>query len=32
LRPIADATAHDRMRELVLQAYAEWEEKAAVAT
>jgi hypothetical protein len=32
LRPIADATAHDRVRELVLQAYAEWEEKTAVAT
>jgi hypothetical protein len=32
LRPIADATAHDRVRELVLQAYAEWEEKAAIAT
>jgi hypothetical protein len=32
LRPIADATAHDRVRELVLQAYAEWEEQAAVPT
>ena len=26
LRPIADATAQDRIRELVLQAYAEYEE------
>src|SRR5947199_9668073 len=32
LRPIADATAHDRIRELILQAYAEFEESAAVAT
>ncbi|MEQ1573618.1 MAG: hypothetical protein ABL993_05170 [Vicinamibacterales bacterium] len=31
LRPIGDATAHDRVRELILQAYAEYEEKAAVA-
>jgi hypothetical protein len=30
LRPLADATAHDRLRELILQAYAEFEEKAAV--
>jgi hypothetical protein len=26
LRPVADATAQDRVRELVLQAYAEYEE------
>ena len=33
LRPITgDATAQDRIRELVLQAYAEYEEKAAVTT
>lgn len=32
LRPIADATAQDRLRELILEAYAEFEEKAAVAT
>ena len=31
LRPTADATAHDRVRELILQAYAEYEEAAAVA-
>ena len=28
LRPIADATAQDRIRELVLQAYAEYEQEA----
>ena len=28
LRPIADATAQDRIREIVLEAYAEYEEKA----
>jgi len=28
LRPIADASAQDRIRELVLEAYAEYEEKA----
>ena len=28
LRPIADAGAQDRIRELVLEAYAEYEEKA----
>ena len=28
LRPIADATAQERVRELVLQAYAEYEEAA----
>jgi len=33
LRPAAgDATAQDRLRELVLQAYAEYEERAAVTT
>ena len=33
LRPSAgDATAHDRVRELILQAFVEYEEKAAVAT
>lgn len=32
LRPIADATAQDRIREVILEAYAEYEEKAAVAT
>jgi hypothetical protein len=32
LRPIADATAQDRLRELVLQAYADFEADAAVAT
>ena len=29
LRPIADSTAQDRIRQLVLQAYAEYEEQAA---
>ena len=32
LRPQADATAQDRVRELILQAYAESEEKAAMAS
>ena len=32
LRPIGDATAQDRIREAILQAYIEYEEKAAVAT
>ncbi|MBI4265509.1 MAG: hypothetical protein HY657_14145 [Acidobacteria bacterium] len=32
LRPVADVTAQDRIRELILEAYAEYEEKAAVAT
>lgn len=32
LRPIADSTAQDRIRELVLQAYAEHEERVATAT
>src|ERR671919_290978 len=30
LRPVGDATAQDRVREAILQAYAEYEEKAAV--
>jgi hypothetical protein len=30
LRPLTDATAQERLRELILQAYAEFEEKAAV--
>ena len=32
LRPIADATSQDRVREAILQAYTEYEEKSAVAT
>jgi hypothetical protein len=32
LRPIADATAQDRIREAILEAYTEFEEKAAVAS
>jgi hypothetical protein len=32
LRPVADATAQDRIREAILEAYAEYEEKAAVAS
>ncbi len=32
LRPITDSTAQDRIRQMVLQAYAEHEERAAVAT
>ncbi len=32
LRPQTDATAQDRVRELILQAYAESEEKAAIAS
>ncbi len=32
LRPIAESTAQDRIRELVLQAYAEHEERAAIAS
>jgi hypothetical protein len=32
LRPLADATAQDRLREVILQAYAEFEEKAAVSS
>ncbi len=31
LRPIVDATAQERVRELILQAYTEYEEQAAVA-
>ena len=31
LRPIVDATAQDRIREAILQAYAEYEERAATA-
>lgn len=30
LRPVNDSTAQDRVRELILQAYAEYEERAAV--
>ena len=30
LRPITDSTAQDRVRELILQAYAEYEERSAV--
>ena len=30
LRPINDSTAQDRIRELILQAYADYEERAAV--
>ncbi len=32
LRPVTDATAQDRVRDLVLQAYAEFEAEAAVAS
>ncbi|HEY5619507.1 MAG TPA: hypothetical protein VIK60_16325 [Vicinamibacterales bacterium] len=32
LRPIGDTTAQDRIREAILEAFAEYEEKAAVAT
>jgi hypothetical protein len=32
LRPINDSTAQDRIREMILQAYAYYEERAAVAT
>lgn len=32
LRPILEATAQDRIRDLVLQAYAEYEAEAAIAT
>jgi hypothetical protein len=32
LRPIADVSAQERVRELVLEAYAEYEERAAVAS
>jgi len=32
LRPIGDSTAQDRIREIILQAYAEYEERAAIAS
>lgn len=32
LRPVTDATAQDKVRELILEAYAEYEENAAVAS
>ena len=32
LRPTGDATAQDRIRELILETYADFEEKAAVTT
>ena len=32
LRPIADSTAQDRIRQLVLQAYADHEQQVAIAT
>jgi hypothetical protein len=32
LRPVADATAQDQIREAILAAYAEFEEQAAVAS
>jgi hypothetical protein len=32
LRPITDMASQDRLRELILEAYAEFEEKAAVAS
>ena len=32
LRPVADATAQERIRDAILEAYAEFEEQAAVAT
>lgn len=32
LRPISDSTAQDRIRQMVLQAYAEHEEQVAIAT
>ena len=32
LRPLADTTAQDRVRELILQAYADFEERAAIAS
>jgi hypothetical protein len=32
LRPIGDVTAQDRLRDLILQAYAEYEAQAAVAS
>jgi hypothetical protein len=32
LRPVADATSQDRIRDLVLQAYADYEAEAAIAS
>ena len=32
LRPVADVTAQDRVRELILETYADYEERAAIAT
>src|SRR5688500_14328305 len=32
LRPLTDVTAQDRLRELILAAYAEFEERAAIAS
>ena len=32
LRPIVDTTAHNRIRELILQAYQDYEERAAIAS
>jgi len=32
LRPVGDVTAQDRLRDLILQAYAEYEAQAAVAS
>ena len=32
LRPIVDATAQDKIRELILEAFADYEERAAVAS
>ena len=32
LRPIGDATSQDAVRELILEAYAEYEERAAIAS
>ena len=32
LRPIVDSTAQDKIRTLVLEAYAEWEAQAAIAS
>jgi hypothetical protein len=32
LRPVSDTTAQNRVRDLILQAYAEYEERAAVAS
>ena len=32
LRPIADTTAHDKLRELILEAYQDYEAQAAIAS